>query len=197
MVEKEFLKMSQEVSNCTLCELHTKRKNAVFGMGNPYAEIMIIGEGPGHEEDLQGVPFVGKSGQLLDKILSACGFTREEHVYIANIVKCRPPQNRDPKPEERDACLPWLFKQISIIRPRILVLLGATAVKGLIDPEARITKIRGKWMEWENFLVMPTYHPSALLRNPQLKKDSWEDFKLVVKKYREIIDPEHQAPNEI
>ncbi len=196
MIEKNFLNMTREVQNCKECELHSERKNAVFGMGNPYAEIMIIGEGPGQDEDLQGLPFVGKSGQLLDKILAACGFSREEHVYIANIVKCRPPQNRDPKPEERNACLPWLFKQISLIRPQILVLLGATAVKGLIDPEARITKIRGRWMEWENLLVMPTFHPSALLRNPELKKDVWEDFKLVVQKYQELIDPTHKIPGE-
>lgn len=197
MVEKEFLTLSKAVSECTLCELHKERKNAVFGIGNPYAEIMIIGEGPGHEEDLQGIPFVGKSGQLLDKILLACGFTREEHVYIGNIVKCRPPNNRDPLPVERNACLPWLFQQISAIRPQIIILLGATAVKGLIDPNAKITKLRGKWMEWEGFQVMPTFHPSALLRNPALKKDSWEDFKMVVKKYRELVDPDHQTPTKI
>ena len=136
-------------------------------------------------------------GQLLDKILSACGFNREEHVYIGNIVKCRPPDNRDPLPAERNSCLPWLFKQISAIRPQIIILLGATAVKGLIDPNAKITKLRGKWMEWEGFLVMPTFHPSALLRNPALKKDAWEDFKMVVQKYRELVDPDHNTPSEI
>jgi uracil-DNA glycosylase family 4 len=197
MIEKEFQDLSKQVQSCTQCELHKDRKNAVFGMGNPFAEIMLIGEGPGHDEDIQGLPFVGKSGQLLDKILAACGFTREEHVYIGNIVKCRPPNNRDPKPEERNACLPWLFQQISAIRPQIIILLGSTAVKGLIDPDAKITQLRGKWMEWEGFQVMPTFHPSALLRNPALKKDAWEDFKMVVKKYRELVDPEHQAPTEI
>lgn len=197
MIEKELLAISQEVSGCTKCKLHTERKNAVFGMGNPFAEIMIIGEGPGQEEDDQGLPFVGKSGQLLDKILLACGFTREANVYIANIVKCRPPQNRDPELEEKNSCLPWLYQQIGLIRPQIIVLLGATALKALIDPQAKITKIRGKWMEWETFWVMPTFHPSALLRNPQLKKDSWEDFKMVVQKYRELVDPEHKAPNDI
>jgi len=197
MIEKEFLELSKAVSECSLCELHKERKNAVFGIGNPYAEIMIIGEGPGHDEDVQGIPFVGKSGQLLDKILSACGFTREEHVYIGNIVKCRPPDNRNPLPDERDACLPYLFQQISAIRPQIIILLGATAVKGLIDPDAKITKLRGKWMEWEGFHVMPTFHPSALLRNPALKKDAWEDFKMVVQKYRELVDPEHNTPTEV
>ena len=197
MIEKVFLDLSKDVSECTQCELHKERKNAVFGIGNPYAEIMIIGKGPGHDDDLQGIPFVGKSGQLLDKILSACGFTREEHVYIANIVKCRLPDNRNPLPDERDACLPWLFKQISSIRPQIIILLGATAVKGLIDPDAKITELRGKWMEWEGFQVMPTFHPSALLKNPALKKDSWEDFKMVVHKYRELVDPDHHTPTEI
>lgn len=165
-------------------------------MGNPYAEILIIGEGPGQEEDLQGLPFVGKSGQLLDKILSACGFSREEQVYIANIVKCRPPGNRDPEPQERAACLPWLYQQIALIQPKIIVLLGATALKGLIDPEARITKVRGQWMEWEGFSVLPTFHPSALLRNPGLKKEAWEDFKEVIQKYRELVDPDHPIPGE-
>ncbi len=197
MIEKEFLELSKQVSVCTQCDLHKERKNAVFGMGNPFAEIMIIGEGPGQEEDKQGLPFVGKSGQLLDKILAACGFNREEHVFIANIVKCRPPDNRDPLPEERDACLPWLFRQISAIRPKIIILLGSTAVKGLIDPNAKITQLRGKWMEWEGFLVMPTFHPSALLRNPDLKKDAWEDFKLLVMKYRELVDPDHQTPTDV
>lgn len=194
MIEQVFSDMSSQVSACTRCRLHEGRTHAVFGMGNPYAEIMLIGEGPGRDEDLQGLPFVGKSGQLLDKILAACGFTREEHVYIGNIVKCRPPNNRDPLPEERNACLPWLFQQISHIRPKILILLGGTAVKGLIDPDARITRLRGKWMDWEGFWVMPTYHPSALLRNPALKKEAWEDFKQVVIKYRELVDPDHQSP---
>lgn len=197
MVEKVFQQMSSAVADCTRCGLHEGRTNAVFGMGNPYADIMVIGEGPGRDEDLQGLPFVGKSGQLLDKILEACGFSREEHVYIANIVKCRPPANRDPEPEERLACLPWLYYQISYIKPQIIVLLGGTALKGLIDPEAKITKVRGQWMEWDDFLVMPTYHPSALLRNPELKKEAWEDFKQVVRKYRELVDPDHHAPSTI
>jgi DNA polymerase len=154
---------------------------------------MVIGEGPGEEEDRQGLPFVGKSGQLLDKILSAAGFSRDENVYIANIVKCRPPENREPTPEERSTCLPFLLLQIEMIQPSLIVLLGATALKGLIDPGAKITQVRGKWIEWNERLVMPTFHPSALLRNPDLKKDVWEDMKLVVQKYRELVDPEHQS----
>jgi DNA polymerase len=140
------------------------------------------------------LPFVGKSGQLLDKILGAAGFTREETVYIANIVKCRPPENRDPLPEERAACLPFLLLQIEMIRPSILILLGGTALKGLIDPNAKITQVRGQWIDWNGIYVMPTYHPSALLRNPDLKKDVWEDMKRVVQKYREIVDAKRVSP---
>ena len=195
MVEKELLLLSHKVKNCTDCDLHLKRTNTVFGAGNPFAEIMLIGEGPGRDEDIQGVPFVGKSGKLLDKIIGACGFNRDDHIYIANIVKCRPPGNRDPEPNERESCLPYLHQQIKLINPKIIVLLGATALKSIIDPEARITRVRGNWMEWENYLVMPTYHPSALLRNEGQKKDAWEDFKMVYYKYRELVDPSHNSPH--
>ena len=194
MVEKELVLLSHQVKSCTNCELHQKRTNTVFGVGNPFAELMLIGEGPGKDEDIQGLPFVGKSGQLLDKILGACGFNREDHVYITNIVKCRPPGNRDPKPEERDACLKYLHQQIELIKPKIIVLLGATALKGLIDPEARITRVRGDWMMWEEYHVMPTFHPSALLRNADQKKDAWEDFKKVYYQYRELVDSSHSSP---
>ncbi|MBI9055300.1 MAG: uracil-DNA glycosylase [Bacteroidales bacterium] len=187
----EFELLKQEVKNCTKCDLCRTRTNVVFGEGFRNAEIMCIGEGPGYYEDQQGCPFVGKSGQLLDKILNVCGFTRSEHVFIGNIVKCRPPNNRDPLPEEREACLPYLYKQIELINPKIIILLGATALKGLIDPNARITKVRGEWMQWNNRLVMPTFHPSALLRNEKLKKPAWEDFKKVVSKYREIVNKDH------
>ena len=195
MIEKQFQRLGEQAESCSRCGLHLGRKQAVFGTGNPYAELMVIGEGPGEEEDKQGLPFVGKSGQLLDKILAAAGFSRAENVYIANIVKCRPPGNREPAPEERAACLPFLLLQIELIQPSIIVLLGSTALKGLIDPEGKITQVRGKWMKWDQFHVMPTYHPSALLRNPDLKKDVWEDMKLVVQKYREIVDPGHKTPS--
>jgi len=191
LIEKQFQRFTDEVRSCVRCELHLQRKQAVFGTGNPYAELMVIGEGPGEEEDNQGLPFVGKSGQLLDKILEAAGFSRGENVYIANIVKCRPPENRDPTPEERSACLPFLMLQIEMIRPAIIVLLGGTALKGLIDPNGKISQVRGQWLEWNDIQVMPTYHPSALLRNPDLKKEVWEDMKLVVKKYRELVNPAH------
>ncbi len=193
MIEEQLSQMDREVQECTRCELYLKRTQAVLGGGNPFSELMLIGEGPGEEEDRQGVPFVGKSGQLLDKILAAAGFSKEENVYITNIVKCRPPGNREPNPEERAACLPFLMRQIELIQPGIIVLLGSTALKALIDPEGRITKMRGKWITWNGIQVIPTYHPSALLRNPDLKKDVWEDFKSVVQKYREEIDPHHHS----
>ena len=191
----EFEVLRQAVNQCTKCSLSKTRNHVVFGEGFRKAEIMCIGEGPGYYEDQQGKPFVGKSGQLLDKILDACGFNRKEHVFIGNIVKCRPPNNRDPLPEEREICIPYLYKQIELIDPKIIILLGATALKGLIDPNAKITKIRGEWLTWNNRLVMPTFHPSALLRNTQLKRPVWEDFKKVVSKYRELINKEHYSAN--
>jgi uracil-DNA glycosylase len=190
-MEHEFEQLEKLVIACTKCNLAESRTQVVFGEGNVHAGIMLIGEGPGYYEDELGRPFVGPSGELLDKILGACGFTRWEHVYIANIVKCRPPQNREPLPEERLACLPYLKEQIRLIDPLIIVLLGATALKGLISADMKISEIRGAWIEWENRSVMPTYHPAALLRNPSLKKDSWDDFKKVVVKYRELVNPGH------
>lgn len=189
----EFEELRKEVLSCQHCDLCQTRHNVVFGEGNRHAPIMCIGEGPGYYEDMQGKPFVGKSGVLLDKIFDVCGFTREEHIFIGNIVKCRPPQNRDPTPEERSTCIPYLYKQIELIAPKIIILLGATALKGLIDPNARITKVRGQWMECKGIQVMPTYHPSALLRNPHLKNAAWEDFKSVIDKYRELVDAEHYS----
>lgn len=189
----EWAELKMQVLECTKCPLSETRKNAVFGMGNPQAGIFIIGEGPGEQEDIQGIPFVGRSGKLLDKILAACNFNREEHIFIGNIVKCRPPENRNPLPSEKEACLPYLHKQIEMIDPQILILLGSTALQGLIDPKMRITKARGAWITWENRQVMPTYHPSALLRNPNLKKEVWSDFQKVFFKYRELVDPEHTS----
>lgn len=183
------------VLNCRSCNLRLTCNQVVFGEGNPEARIMIIGEGPGEEEDKQGRPFVGRAGQLLDKILAVCGFNRNEHVFIANIVKCRPPKNRIPTPEERASCLEHLYRQIEIISPVIIVLLGATALQGLIDPQAKITKQRGNWQNWRGIWVMPTYHPAALLRNPRLKIPAWEDFKMIVAKYRELIDTNHYSEN--
>jgi len=190
-MEKEFSLFKSEVQLCTKCELHKTRKSVVFGEGNPYAEIFVIGEGPGHDEDVQGKPFVGKSGQLLDKIFEAAGFNREENLFIGNVVKCRPPNNRVPSPVEKEKCLPFLHKQLNFVKPRIIIILGSTALTGIIDPDLRISKVRGEWIKWNNYFVMPTYHPSALLRNQELKKLVWEDIKKVVEKYRNIIDPYH------
>lgn len=192
-MNNEFELLRKEISVCTKCVLCKGRTNVVFGEGPDYAKIMCIGEGPGRDEDIQGRPFVGRSGQLLDKILNVCGFSRAENVFIGNIVKCRPPENRAPMPEERVACIPYLMKQIEILDPKIIILLGATALNGLVDPKLKITQVRGSWIEWNGRLAMPTFHPAALLRNPNLKKDSWEDFKKVVAKYCELVDPNHKS----
>jgi len=185
--------LKSEVLSCTKCPLHKTKTNAVFGNGNPDAELMIIAEAPGYYEDQSGIVFQGKSGKLLDKILAAGGFDRNRHIYISNIVKCRPPSNRAPNKIEKDACLPYLYEQIELIDPEIIILLGATALKGLIDPYAKITQVRGQWINWNGRLVIPTFHPSALLRNPDLKRPVWEDIKKIVAKYRELVDPEHYS----
>ncbi|MBN2215031.1 MAG: uracil-DNA glycosylase [Bacteroidales bacterium] len=189
--ETESLK--EEVLRCTKCELAKTRNHVIFGEGNLNGGIFIIGEAPGRDEDLQGRPFVGLSGQLLDKILAACGFTRSEHVFISNIVKCRPPGNRVPTPHEAAVCMPWLLKQIELINPKILILLGATALKYMAGPEYRITRERGNWLNLNSRLAMPVYHPAALLRDPSLKRDTWEDFKKIVYKYRELVNPNHYS----
>lgn len=171
--------LKNSIADCRKCSLAGNRTNVVFGEGNPFALLMFIGEGPGAEEDRLGRPFVGAAGQLLDRILAACGITREE-VYIANIVKCRPPGNRAPLREEAQACLPHLRRQIELIKPRIIVLLGSTALQYLVSSEARITKTRGQWIDrLYGAQVMPTYHPAALLRDPSKKRPVWEDFQKI------------------
>ena len=192
---KSMDQLRESVLQCNDCALRAGCRQVVFGEGSPEARILLIGEGPGEAEDKLGRPFVGRAGQLLDKILAACGFGRFEHVFIANIVKCRPPKNRVPLPEERASCLVHLYAQIRLLEPEIIVLLGATALQGLIDPLAKITRARGNWLQWNGIWVMPTYHPAALLRNPALKQPVWEDFKQIVAKYRELVDPGHHAPH--
>jgi uracil-DNA glycosylase family 4 len=173
--------IAKRVSACQKCGLHATRTNTVPGQGNPAPEIMFIGEGPGADEDEQGLAFVGRAGQLLTKIIEAMGLTRDE-VFIGNIVKCRPPNNRPPEPEEIAACIPYLKEQVAILQPKVIVCLGATAVKGLYGPEPKgITSIRGQWRTFEGIDVMPTYHPAYLLRNPNMKKDVWEDMKTVLR----------------
>lgn len=171
-------KLHNEVMACQACALRAGCKQVVFGDGKPEARIMLVGEGPGQQEDEMGLPFVGKAGQLLDKILNAAGFSRPE-VYITNVVKCRPPGNRLPNPQEILACRGYLEAQIQFIRPAILVCLGALATQTIIDPRAKITQVRGRWFTREETLIMPTFHPAALLRNEQLKRPVWEDFKQI------------------
>jgi uracil-DNA glycosylase family 4 len=185
--------LKEDVLQCTKCELAKSRHHIIFGEGNTDGEIFIIGEAPGMDEDLQGRPFVGKSGQLLDKILAACGFTRDEHVFISNIIKCRPPENRVPTHNEAAVCMSWLLKQIELINPKIIILLGATALKYMAGPEYRITREHGRWISWQGRLAIPVYHPAAMLRDPSLKYDTWEDFKKIILKYRELVSPEHYS----
>ncbi len=192
-MSSELEKLRQSVLSCTKCPLAEGRTNAVFGSGSPSAEIMLIAEAPGFHEDKSGEVFQGNSGELLDKILTACGFTRDEHIYISNIVKCKTPKNRVPFLEEKDACMPYLTKQLELVNPTILVLLGATALQGLIDPKASITKMRGAWLQWQGRWVMPTYHPAALLRSKSLKLPAWQDFQKIVAKYRELVDASHHS----
>lgn len=194
-MDSEIEVLRDEVLKCAKCGLAHSRQHAVFGEGNTNGGIFIIGEAPGRDEDIEGKPFVGKSGQLLDKILAACGFARNEHVFISNIIKCKPPDNRIPTPQEASICMPWLLKQIELVNPKILIFLGATALKYMAGPEYRITRDHGNWINWQNRLAMPVYHPAALLRNPSLKRDTWDDFKKIVFKYRELVNPGHYSAN--
>lgn len=186
IIQQETLPQIQaDLGNCTRCKLHHSRTNIVFGEGNPNAEIMFIGEGPGETEDLQGRPFVGRAGQLLDKIIEAMGYKRAD-VYIANVVKSRPPNNRPPEQDEIAACSPFLFRQITAIQPKILVALGGTALKCLWGEEAKITKLRGQFIEFRGIPLMPTFHPSYLLRNPSAKKVVLEDMQNVLQRLQQM-----------
>lgn len=171
---------------CRSCPLETTRTNVVFGVGNENADIMFVGEGPGENEDLKGEPFVGKAGQLLDKYLAVIDLDRKKNVYIANIVKCRPPKNRDPLPEEQEACIPWLRAQTRLIKPKIIVCLGRIAAQRLIDPEFRVTKQHGQFIKKGNILFMGTFHPAALLRNEAQKPDALSDFLALREKIAEL-----------
>lgn len=165
-----------QLEDCKRCPLAEHRTNIAIGEGDPHALVMFVGEGPGGEEDRLGRPFVGPAGKLLDKMLAAIDLKRES-VYIANIVKCRPPGNRTPIPEEAQACLPFLRAQTALISPKIIVCLGAVAAKYIYDPEVRISRERGKWIEKKGIWILPTYHPAALLRDESKKREAWEDFK--------------------
>jgi uracil-DNA glycosylase family 4 len=183
---KEHLSLNairQELGECTRCQLHEGRNHLVFGAGDPHAVLVFVGEGPGREEDLQGKPFVGRAGELLTRIIEAIDLTREE-VYIANIVKCRPPHNRDPRPDEIQTCLPFLLKQLEAIRPQIICCLGTFAAQTLLGTEERISSLRGRFHAYQGAKLMPTYHPAFLLRNPQFKKAVWEDMKRIREEYQ-------------
>ena len=173
-----LVKVREDLGDCERCRLHKDRRNIVFGVGNPNADLMFVGEGPGYDEDVQGIPFVGKAGQLLTKIIQAIDMTRDE-VYIANIVKCRPPENRDPEPDEIESCLPFLERQIRSIRPLVICTLGRVAAQALLATEKSLTKIRDRTYDYEGAVLVPTFHPAYLLRNPEKKRECWDDMKLV------------------
>ena len=177
--------LEKSIINCKKCKLCSERTNIVFGVGNKEAKIMLIGEGPGADEDRLGEPFVGKAGQLMNKAFSGIGIKRED-LYIANVVKCRPPKNRTPEHDEATACLDYLRNQVVLVKPKIIVLLGSTALKNILGEEYGITASRGKWVEKKGILYMPTWHPAALLRDESKKIEFWQDLKEVIKKYNEI-----------
>jgi uracil-DNA glycosylase family 4 len=180
---ENLVELNKLICECQKCPLGKTRNKFVFGVGNSNADVMLIGEAPGADEDAQGEPFVGRAGKLLNDILKAINFEREE-VYIANIIKCRPPGNRNPLPEEMDKCIPYLYKQIDLIRPKVILCLGLVAASALLKTRQALGRLRGSIFEFGNIKVMVTYHPAALLRNPQWKKGCWED----VQKFRKLFD---------
>ena len=171
--------LSRLAAACTACPLHSCRTQVAFGRGNPDSELMFVGEGPGQEEDRHGVPFVGPAGMLLDKIVGAMGFGRDE-VYIGNIVKCRPPQNRTPLPVERAACLPFIAEQVALVEPRVIVCLGATAAQALLGVDSPVGRLRGRFHDYRGIPLLATYHPAYLLRTPEAKRQVWDDMKRVL-----------------
>jgi uracil-DNA glycosylase len=181
-IATELAAIETRAKVCVKCnELARCRHSVVFGVGNSRAELMFIGEAPGADEDEQGEPFVGRAGQLLTKIIQAMGYQRED-VYISNILKCRPPENRTPLPEEVSNCLPYVLAQIELIKPKVIVALGATALRSLLDIQLGITKMRGHWYTFRDIPIMPTFHPAYLLRNPAAKREVWDDMKSVLEK---------------
>lgn len=181
----ELSALAAAASTCTRCRLSEGRHTVVFSSGTPTADLMLVGEGPGAEEDRQGIPFVGPAGELLMRILQAIDLKRED-VYIANVVKCRPPGNRDPQPDEVAACRGYLEKQIALVRPKLLVALGKVAAMALLGDESPIGRLRGQWHQVQGIPTLVTYHPAALLRNPALKRPTWEDMQQVRDRLREI-----------
>lgn len=184
-MKETWQELEQSIENCNKCKLCSGRNNIVLGSGNKSADIMFIGEGPGADEDRIGEPFVGKAGQLMNKAFEGIGIKRDE-VYIANIVKCRPPQNRVPERDETIACMDYLRKQVLLVKPRIIVLLGSTALKSILGEEHSITRERGEWIESNKMYYMPTWHPAALLRDENKKIQFWKDLKKVKEKYQTL-----------
>jgi DNA polymerase len=179
-VEGDTLDRTREdLGECTRCRLHKQRNKIVFGVGNPRAELVFVGEGPGHDEDVQGLPFVGRAGKLLTQMIEAMGLKRED-VYICNVVKCRPPENRKPEDDEVATCSPYLFRQLDVIAPKAIVCLGGTAAQALLKTKDSISRFRGNWFDYRNTKLMATYHPAYLLRNPAAKADVWKDLQKVM-----------------
>jgi DNA polymerase len=177
--EQALQAIRTEIGDCTRCKLHRLgRRQIVFGVGNPSADLMFVGEAPGADEDVQGIPFVGRAGQLLTKIIEAIGLRRDE-VYIANVIKCRPPENRNPEPDEVETCEPFLFQQIDRIRPKVIVALGTFAARALLKTQDPISRLRGRAFDYRGATLIPTFHPAFLLRSPDRKRDVWEDMKKV------------------
>ena len=175
-----------DIGDCTRCKLHTLgRRQVVFGVGNPEADLMFVGEAPGADEDIQGIPFVGRAGQLLTKIIEAIGMARDD-VYIANVIKCRPPENRNPDPDEVATCEPFLFQQIDAIKPKVIIALGTFAAKTLLRSQDSISRLRGRVYDYRGAKLIPTFHPAFLLRSPDRKRDTWEDMK----KARALLHPD-------
>jgi uracil-DNA glycosylase len=177
--EQSLGSIRELIGDCTRCKLHRGRKNIVFGVGNPHADLMFVGEGPGADEDEQGEPFVGRAGQLLNNMITAMGLRRKD-VYIANVVKCRPPGNRQPERDECDTCSPFLLQQIDVVRPRIIVALGATAAKNLLGLNDSMANLRGRLYDFRGTRLAVTYHPAFLLRDPRQKKETWKDLQMVM-----------------
>lgn len=175
----EYEALRAEALACTKCRLAGSRKNVVFGVGDPNADLMFVGEAPGHDEDVKGEPFVGRAGQLLTDIIKAMKLSREQ-VYIANVIKCRPPENRNPEPDELDACRPYIRRQVELIQPKVIVTLGRFGLQSLTGKGYGISSVRGQWLDYNGIKLMPTFHPAYLLRNSAAKKEVWADMKKVM-----------------
>ncbi|MEI7824414.1 MAG: uracil-DNA glycosylase [Chlorobiaceae bacterium] len=192
---KELALLRETAKGCRKCSLAETRLNFVFGEGNPSAALAVIGEAPGAEEDASGRPFVGRSGQLLDKILQAAGFARQD-VYICNILKCRPPGNRNPLQDEIKSCMPWLLEQLQIVKPKMILILGKVAANTIFENQLSLGSMRGKVTKWKEYECFITYHPAALLRNPNWKRGCWEDIQLMMRHYDNLGGTIHAPINE-